>query len=69
MAERSEVDGGAVPVGPCLTLLHPHLASPSEEGEGWESVHWRILVAFCRGSPWESQGKVRHIAFRRTVCK
>ena len=33
VAERSEVDGGAVPVGPCLTPLHPHLASPSEEGE------------------------------------
>jgi len=32
--ERSRGDGGAVPVGPCLTLRHPHLTSPSEEGEG-----------------------------------
>ena len=41
VAERCEVDGGAVPFKPeqppggaCPALLHPHLASPSEEGEG-----------------------------------
>ena len=40
-------------VSPCgearLPTRHPHLTSPSEEGEGYESDRWRILAAFRRG--------------------